>query len=657
MSIARLLAAVSVLGVALAAAAPALAITRAQADAVARSALKPQAAGKYVRVFGLPAALPAGTAISEAGPGPTGQWTVVETAAKPVLRAVVPRTRLAGAGWLFWEDPRSGANFPHASRLLLVDDRTGHVAWEATIDWWPLVNDQPAAFYAHSNQAVYRLPASATAVARADKAYAHDCLIALVDLSDGRPLGNFAGDGHAMVALAERFGMRADLVGTTADLERETDILIREGCKDVVLFIAGHGTPAEGPGATVEPTVITHTHVAESDDGTETTVDDEVVTASFLKNFVERRRDKASFKILINSCFSGRFVDELSPVPGIVFVSTASQADELSWEGLPTDSAPFNPYEAGTWVDGLTDELIKVVAGAEPNVDAADAKAAESDLVFALTLATRLSGLENTGTDRAAALGLTHPSSTGALTADGISYRYLVKIDGSATASNFVDAYGVPGTHPTFKGSAQSSFSFTVPYAFVLNPKAGTVSAAEQALTFPNGSGVDSFSLTGADPPRQPPDTCAIPPNTNFKAVGSLAPIWGGLPDIKSFRAGVMLFTFSVEPEKSNIYACSLSTPASRQTITVQSGYSIPGARLVYVDIPPSKNPDPSLANPGCVSGALNDIYIPIPLSDLGQGTVTTTFDPVVACQSTFLDATYTAHAHYTITLTLEGMG
>ena len=80
------------------------------------------------------------------------------------------------------------------------------------------------------------------------------------------------------------------------------------------------------------------------------------------------------------------------------------------------------------------------------------------------------------------------------------------------------------------------------------------------------------------------------------------------------------------------------------------------GSNLHYVNLPASTNA--AAPNPGCVSGKLTDIYVPIPLSDLGQQLVSTSFRPgPIACQATLLSAFYTAHVVYTITLELQSGG
>jgi hypothetical protein len=386
-----------------------LAQTRKQAAAVALAALKP---GKGAAVYGLPGKLPAGSTVSDAGP--SGPFTVEQLdKGKGVrLSAKIPVTKLAAPGWLFWDDLKAGANFPHASTLVLVDDRTGKVAWTKTLNWWPLVDGKEAAFFRHSDQAAYRVTSAAGSAA----AFKGDCVITLVDRGDDRPIANFSGDAKAMLGLASSYGMPSASAGSMDELRQALNDLVDKGkCKDVVLFVGGHGTPESGPGATEEPTVILSWHKVAVGNN-EVAVVDEAVTATNLVDLVDEYRAKAKFKILINSCFAGRFVDDLAHQPAVAMIATASQGNEVSYQALAGDTATEHPDEAGTWVTGLTKEYRKILDGNEPNVDAHDAREAKSDLVFALTLAADHVG----DTDAAAGQGLTHPSAIAYASATGI---------------------------------------------------------------------------------------------------------------------------------------------------------------------------------------------------------------------------------------------
>ena len=265
-----------------------------------------------------------------------------------------------------------------------------------------------------------------------------------------------------------------------------------------------------------------------------------------------------------------------------------------------------------------------------------------------------LHGAESDKNKALAALpALPAPTSTPPKPTGPIIYPYDVTIEVSATGENFVDGYGVPGTHPTYSGGMSASITIMFPVDFTVDKKARTVAVNSASST--GGSGTDSFTITATDQ-GQPSDTCTVPAHTAFKAVGGLAPVWGGLPDAKSYAAGVMLFSLSAGPDKSKLYPCSASSPSSIINVTVESGLTVPGTNLQYVKIPPSQNA--AAPNPGCVSGNPTDIYVPIPLSDLGKEEVTTSFRPgPVACQGTVLGALYTAHVVYTITLKRLGSG
>lgn len=220
------------------------------------------------------------------------------------------------------------------------------------------------------------------------------------------------------------------------------------------------------------------------------------------------------------------------------------------------------------------------------------------------------------------------------------SYRYNVTIAADGTGDNFVDA-GTPGPPVTDTGSMSASYSMVFPVVFTVDLKAHTVDAepptpgVKGAMPSSSGSGTDSFTLTTVQ--GQQTNTCTIPANTPFSAAGALADVWGGGPDIKSYEAGQMFFTLSGNSDTRGTYPCS---PTTVGTIAIGQS-TVPGFSL---------NPD---GYPGCSAG--NSRSIPIPMSDLGQRHVVTTFAlGPLSCQSTRLDANYTAHLKYTITLDLH---
>jgi len=107
------------------AAAPALALERKAADAIALRTLQPQRHG--YPLYGLPAPLAAGQTVTEDGPG-----------AKPVT--------LRKPAWFYWEDLEHGAGFEHPSRVLLLDAESGAVVHAGDMFWEPQIDGKPPPF-------------------------------------------------------------------------------------------------------------------------------------------------------------------------------------------------------------------------------------------------------------------------------------------------------------------------------------------------------------------------------------------------------------------------------------------------------------------------------------------------------------------------------
>jgi hypothetical protein len=131
-------------------------------------------------------------------------------------------------------------------------------------------------------------PAAARPSARAARAaYKDACLVTVNDPSHNNDDANFAGDATAMSKFANDYGFGGTATaGSAAELEAEVARLVKNGCKDVVVLVAGHGAPAEGPGATSEPTVVVESHV--TPDGGQETVIDQAITLPDLQGLVSK---------------------------------------------------------------------------------------------------------------------------------------------------------------------------------------------------------------------------------------------------------------------------------------------------------------------------------------------------------------------------------
>lgn len=326
-------------------AAPALradALTRAAATAIALAALRPETETGTVVVFGLPRPLRAQQTVIEGGTA-----SGVQTSLKPVGRAA----------WLFWEDLVYGAQLEHPSRLLLVDDETG-AATARTLSGYPVVDGKLARFlgrkaYADRRLQIFSSVRAATAAAAphasADarltrrpsalppRAFKDDCILMVGNEGpDKRFLPNFI----ALQGFARRHGARHFFVRSRGagppdgeDLRRRArELAQRERCKDILLYIAGHGHEFR------TGVIVGETYKKEGGESVRVNTID-IVPADIIAIFADN--PTTDFKLKIGSCYSGRFVDDLPTTnPRLLVTETSAQRDKPSWFYQPTFPDP-----------------------------------------------------------------------------------------------------------------------------------------------------------------------------------------------------------------------------------------------------------------------------------------------------------------------------
>jgi len=311
------------------------AITRQQANTIALKTLKPQALKGPTILFGLPKALPPKAVVVEAG------------SAKITAVPFIPKGTATGkAAWLFWLDQAAYAHFQHPSRLLLIDDGTGKVLRNRALSFYPLVDGKrpaylsswkvygSATYHVFSNlpkgvaaartPAVPLAPVSTRAVPA--NAFKDDCLIS-IGLRDD-PL--FSGDfGGGIVGWAQSVGLRAFKppngpagrpAGGAQLRSGVRDIVTNQRCKDVFIFMSGHGYDARSTPAIQTGAVAGAPWIG--------------VTAGDVRTIL-RDHPTVTFKVKINGCYSGRFVDPLKGEPNLLTLETAANASEYSWGALP----------------------------------------------------------------------------------------------------------------------------------------------------------------------------------------------------------------------------------------------------------------------------------------------------------------------------------
>jgi hypothetical protein len=344
---------VAVVAVGLAFAQPAAAVSRPAAQKAALAALKASKVAGPVIVFGLPAPLPKGAGVSEAGPGPskTGKTSV----AGDVETFTTTQKRLPAGTWLFWMDLAPYAHFEHPSVMVLIGSN-GKVLRKQGLVWWPLVNGKAPAFFSPAGYAStrYRVFSHGVTTAKARRAtrvvaatsamtaskFPNDCIILASDDTDA----NFAGDQQAVKATATTLGIPLERATSAADLEAKVAKLssATPACTDVIIYLDAHGYPATGsnfpsPGGGGNIPESAHAQVGlksisfRPGPGLSFTT---VVKSNTLDAVAVRKVMAAhmnlTFKLVVDSCFSGRWT-ELSDQSNLRVILAASRSDQMSF--------------------------------------------------------------------------------------------------------------------------------------------------------------------------------------------------------------------------------------------------------------------------------------------------------------------------------------
>ena len=359
-------------------------LSKQQATAIALKVLKP---GKGAIVFALSQPVRAEQKISEA-------FTAPKAAGRK--------------SWLFWADFAPYAYFQHPSRLLLVDAATGSLVRNQLLGWWPIIDRRAPPFLSTragylskryrvvggAQRTIATLPARRLPAGRAADfppgALNGDCLVLIGAYDDELFRGTFtAWEDWARGLGIKSTRVRADADGfgiadtpTNGDLVATVEKVSGDSCKDVVVVIAGHGAmPPEGhpdpfadgggfdgdysklnlnelPGVTTVPLPRGQTAPP---------TDRPRITSRNIRELATRFGEAGvTFKIVIESCFSGRFVNDLQQKKpdNLLLTITATDAAHVSLgrvmlpEGAKSDRVEFY---APFYKDGkVANQLVQV---------------------------------------------------------------------------------------------------------------------------------------------------------------------------------------------------------------------------------------------------------------------------------------------------------
>jgi hypothetical protein len=194
-----------------------------------------------------------------------------------------------------------------------------------------------------------------------------DCLFLIGDRTqDDNAPKLFGRSLAAMGALGTSLGLSTTNASTARDLQNK----IREAingprhCKDVIVFLAGHGSPAvatplpDKPDVNVQPTAEPTVSLGTFPLKPGANPVSPTVTSTDLHNIMGEyaNRPDIRFKLMIFSCFSGRFVTALEHEPNLAVISTSSSATEYSWSYISSGRPGGFGAASGPTLENPTDD-------------------------------------------------------------------------------------------------------------------------------------------------------------------------------------------------------------------------------------------------------------------------------------------------------------
>jgi hypothetical protein len=285
--------------------------------------------GGRVTVFRDPSALPPGTVIS---------------AAAGAMRPITVKVR----AWLYWEDFGHGFLFPHPSLILLQDARSGRALSKRTLTSYPLVGGVPAPFvrsaaaYLNASGAVYdRHPLTdllgflrqPRASAAANPDLSGDGLVTIGQRDDPALTYDFTRVGELAKELKlEHAPAEPNEEGLVAAITKLKDA----GKHDILIFLGGHGIAPIGKGHSYTDKQGNVSHEPESAIPQVTLQQQANSALTLSPGGIKRVLGKfptLKFKLVIDSCYSGRFQEPLKGVPNLLITLTSTDADNFSVVG------------------------------------------------------------------------------------------------------------------------------------------------------------------------------------------------------------------------------------------------------------------------------------------------------------------------------------
>jgi hypothetical protein len=198
----------------------------------------------------------------------------------------------------------------------------------------------------------------------------NDCMVLIGDHQGQTGGMEFDPSFAAMKKFAMDVGLNAqDAPSSAAGLEATVAGLVDnqgQPCKDVFIYLAGHGIPARGAAiqSGYDNTDLGPLQggdagavVSWAEDANGNRVPDQIITPADLLKIMNEFATKATFKVKILSCFSGRFISELSGQVNLIDAEASSAANQTSWlyqdKIVKKDPSTGKAYVPDRYVNGV----------------------------------------------------------------------------------------------------------------------------------------------------------------------------------------------------------------------------------------------------------------------------------------------------------------
>jgi hypothetical protein len=347
-------------------------LTKEQAVAILLDeVIQPQTVDHYLIAFTLDEPLEQGAEVSPFAP------SLLPDDVK-TLPYLVPET-LASAQWFFWVDDVPFARFAHHTRFVFIDAASGAVRVQEEA-WWPYVDGQPvsrwitadgrrdAKNWAFNNIPEAEMPPRIVANLEPTQSWRYallssttrtltpppaqalpsgEAIVPVNGWKAGQTEVGFSEDMSNMAGFGNAAGipMYNPTGETLQDIEDAIQRAVDGGADDIFIYCTGHGGRNDSG----------ESYLAFKD----TAISPQQLV-DMLKKFPEVR-----FKVVIDACYSGGFVDTLAASGMVDIVLTASSATESSYDDWDPANDPNKDDTGGEYSSGLWEDLNEIVNSPE----------------------------------------------------------------------------------------------------------------------------------------------------------------------------------------------------------------------------------------------------------------------------------------------------